>query len=124
MGQTHTDTHIRMAKPKGGEDVLSLLDSLGESAPPETISTLIQDPATTENETELLGFLDNLAKQPARSQTPRATSVGVPRAGRDSTKTTPAKNSTETVVGKSSGGENAEVPVPSVKVESPISESG
>jgi Family of unknown function (DUF5427) len=124
MGQTDADTHRRMAKPKGGEDVLSLLDSLGESAPPETTSTLTQDPATTENETELLGFLDNLAKQPARAQTPRPTSVGVPRTGRDSTKTSPAKKSTEKVVEKSGDSENAEVPVPSVKIESPTSQSG
>jgi hypothetical protein len=114
-----------MAKPKGGEDVLSLLDSLGESASPESASTLTQDPATTENETELLGFLDNLAKQPARTQTPRPTSVGVPRTGRDSTKTSPAKKPTEKVVERSGGSENAEVPVvPSVKVESPTAESG
>lgn len=125
MGRTDADTHQRMAKPKGDEDVLSLLDSLGESAPPETTSNLIQDPATTENETELLGFLDNLAKQPAQAQTPRPTLVGVPRTGRDSTKASPAKKSTEKVVEKSGGGENTGLPVvPSVKVESPTSESG
>lgn len=71
-----TDCHtIRttMAKPKpGSEDVLSLLDSLGDTAAPADTP---QDPSQSENEKELLGFLDDLVKQPSRSQTPRPTAA-------------------------------------------------
>ena len=107
-----------MAKPKGGDDVLSLLDSLGESAP-ETTSTPVQDPASTENERELLGFLDDLAKQTSRSQTPRP--AGATRPSRDSTKTSPVatKKPAEKFVEKPVTAE-----VPSVKVDSPTAESG
>src|SRR5208282_2881260 len=76
-----------MAIPQGDEDVLSLLDSLAESAP-ETISTPVQDdPASTEDEKEVLGFLDDLAKQNPRSQTPRA--PGATRSSRDSARNIP-----------------------------------
>jgi hypothetical protein len=68
------------AKANDGEDVLSLLDSLGDSAqPPPTTAAPTDDRTSTENEKELLGFLDDLAK-PSRSQTPRPT---VPRTSRD-----------------------------------------
>ena len=61
-----------MGEPKDEADVLSLLDSLGdpEVAPPSS-TNVPEDPTSTENEKELLGFLDDLAKQPARSTTPR-----------------------------------------------------
>ena len=107
-----------MARPKGGEDVLSLLDSLGESVP-ETTSTPVQDPASTENEKELLGFLDDLAKQTPRSQTPRA--PGATRSSRDS-----ARNLSVTT--KKPGDKPVEklnmAEVSGVKVDSPTSESG
>src|SRR5579859_5259559 len=67
-------------KPNDGEDVLSLLDSLGDSAQPPTTAAPTNDRTSTENEKELLGFLDDLAK-PSRSQTPRPrTSRDTPRA--------------------------------------------
>jgi hypothetical protein len=73
---------------KGEEDVLSLLDSLGDSAqpPPTTTAAAAAAPAddsstsVAENEKELLGFLDDLAK-PSRSQTPRPATT---RTSRDS----------------------------------------
>jgi Family of unknown function (DUF5427) len=69
---------------KGDEDVLSLLDSLGDSAPPPTTAAAApaDDSSTSvaENEKELLGFLDDLAK-PSRSQTPRPATT---RTSRDS----------------------------------------
>lgn len=116
-----------MAKPKGSEDVLSLLDSLGDSAASETTTTTTsaQAPTSTENETELLGFLDNLAKQPSRSQTPRPASTAAAtttRTSRDSARNTPVKKSIEKVVEKPGATEKTsatEVPIPSVKVESP-----
>jgi hypothetical protein len=61
-----------MSKSKDSEDVLSLLDSLGDSAvPPPSSTDISADPTSTGSEKELLGFLDDLAKQPARSTTPR-----------------------------------------------------
>lgn len=90
-----------MSKSKDSEDVLSLLDSLGDSAvpPPSSTDTVpVTDPASTENEKELLGFLDDLAKQPARSTTPRPTTT---RTSRDSARTgNVTKKSPEKVVEK------------------------
>jgi hypothetical protein len=104
-----------MAVPTGGEDVLSLLDSLGESAP-ETTSTPVQDPASTENESELLGFLDNLAKQTPRAQTPRPS--GTTRLRRDSVKNT-------AIASKKPVGKSTEKPITAeVPSDSPSSESG
>lgn len=104
-----------MARPAGGEDVLSLLDSLGESAP-ETTSTPVQDPASTEKEKELLGFLDDLAKQTPRSQTPRAAG-----ASRDSARIFPiaTKKPVDKPVEKPITAD-----VPSVKADSPTLEAG
>src|SRR5579871_917790 len=74
-----------MSKSKDSEDVLSLLDSLGDTAaPPPSTTEIPNDPTSTENEKELLGFLDDLAKQPAQSTTPRPTGT---RASRDSART-------------------------------------
>ena len=78
---------------KGEEDVLSLLDSLGDSAqPPTTAAAPTEDGGTSaENEKELLGFLDDLAK-PSRSQTPRPATT---RTSRDSARapvSTPKKS--------------------------------
>jgi hypothetical protein len=70
-----------------GDDVLSLLDSLGDSAQPPTTAAPTDDRTSTENEKELLGFLDDLAK-PSRSQTPRPTTT---RTSRDSARA-PAPN--------------------------------
>lgn len=114
--------HAPMSKVKDSEDVLSLLDSLGESAPPETTSTTVgQDPtANNENEKELLGFLDDLVKQPSRSQTPRPAATGTPsRTSRDLARNASAavKRSPEKVIEKSvSAGETTAAP--SVRVES------
>ena len=114
-----------MSKTKDSEDVLSLLDSLGTSVPPQTASaSAVQDPTSNENEKELLGFLDDLAKQPSRSQTPRP--AGTPsRTSRDS-----ARNASAAV--KKIPGKVVEKPVspaeaappPSVKVESADSGGG
>jgi Family of unknown function (DUF5427) len=80
-----------MAKPKKPtEDVLSLLDSLGDAAAP--IDTP-QDPSQSENEKELFGFLDDLVKQPSRSQTPRP-AAAPPRTSRELA-TTPVKKTPE-----------------------------
>jgi len=80
-----------MSKAKDSEDVLSLLDSLGESAPPETTSaSVVQDQTSNENEKELLGFLDDLVKQPSRSQTPRPVAGTPSRTSRDSARNAPA----------------------------------
>jgi hypothetical protein len=115
-----------MSKAKGSEDVLSLLDSLGESAPPETTSTsVVQDPTSNENEKELLGFLDDLVKQPSRSQTPRP--AGTPsRTSRDLARNAPAvpKKSPEKVVEKPVSAAETAAPVPSVMVESPDAGGG
>jgi len=77
-----------MANPPGTkEDVLSLLDSLGDTPVPvestdtETVQIDAEHPTSSENEKELLGFLDDLVKQPSRSQTPRP--AGGPRPNRD-----------------------------------------
>ena len=109
-----------MSKAKDSEDVLSLLDSLGESAPPEaTSASVVQDPTSNENEKELLGFLDDLVKQPSRSQTPRP--AGTPsRTSRDLARNAPAvaKKSPEKVVEKPVSAPETAAPVPSVKVES------
>lgn len=81
-----------MAKPKrGDEDVLSLLDSLGDTA---TTDTRPQDTAQSQNEKELFGFLDDLVKQPSRTQTPRP---AAPRSGRESA-TSPLKKTPEKAV--------------------------
>jgi hypothetical protein len=111
-----------MAKPrKSDEDVLSLLDSLGDAAdaPP---SSAPPDTTSSENEKELLGFLDDLVKQPSRSQTPRpaAGAAGAAGAGagagalrtshESATATTPVKKTPE----KATMDE-----APAVKVESP-----
>src|SRR5579859_5179302 len=83
-----------MTTPNNSEDVLSLLDSLGDSpAPPSTTTTDPTHDTAPENEKELLGFLDDLAKRPSRSQTPRPAQA---RTNRDSTRkeavvTTPKK---------------------------------
>ena len=116
--------HAPMSKAKDSEDVLSLLDSLGESAPPETISTTVgQEPTSNnENEKELLGFLDDLVKQPSRSQTPRPAATGTPsRTSRDLTRNASAavKRSPEKVIEKPvSAAEMTTAAVPSVRVES------
>ena len=106
-----------MSKTEDSEDVLSLLDSLGTSAPPETASTaVVQDPTSNENEKELLGFLDDLAKQPSRTQTPRP--AGTPQHSRDLARNAPAvtKKSPEKIVERPvSTAETAAAP--SVKVE-------
>lgn len=79
-----------MAKSKDSQDVLSLLDSLGDAAPPDHPES-IEASASAENEKELLGFLDDLAKQPSRTQTPRsATTTGDARTSRDPVKNVPA----------------------------------
>lgn len=85
-----------MSNPKDSEDVLSLLDALGDAAPPPATETAHDAP--NENEKELLGFLDDLAKQPSRSQTPRPAAT---RSSRESARSinAPAKKS-ETVVEK------------------------
>jgi hypothetical protein len=75
-----------MAKSKDGDDVLSLLDSLGDAAPPPTQAGPISNVASTENEQEVLSFLDDLAKQPARAQTPRPAATESPPNSRDSVK--------------------------------------
>src|SRR5271163_1067997 len=81
----------RMAKPKKpSEDVLSLLDSLGDTPPPTDTP---QDPSQSENEKELLGFLDDLVKQPSRSQTPRPAAAPA-RTSREQA-TTPVKKTPE-----------------------------
>ena len=105
-----------MAGAPGGEDVLSLLDSLGESAP-ETTSTPVQDPASTENESELLGFLDNLAKQPPpRAQTPRPS--GATHLRRDSVKNI-------AIASKKPVGKSTEKPITAeAPGDSPVSEFG
>ena len=109
-----------MAIPQGDEDVLSLLDSLAESAP-ETISTPVQDdPASTEDEKEVLGFLDDLAKQNPRSQTPRA--PGATRSSRDSARNIPV--TTKKPVEKPMEKPTAEVSSVKVDDDSPTSESG
>jgi len=96
-----------MAKPtKDSEDVLSLLDSLGDAAATDPPSSATAPQA--ENEKELLGFLDDLVKQPSRSQTPRAAAGTAPRTSRESAAaTTPAKKTPE------------KPEEPAVKVESP-----
>jgi len=98
-----------MSNPKDSEDVLSLLDSLGDSAPPPTTDATHDAP--NENEKELLGFLDDLAKQPSRSQTPRPAGT---RSSRESARSlnTPSKKSPEKVVERPSN------PAPNVAVES------
>jgi hypothetical protein len=75
-----TGLNMSNVKTNDGEDVLSLLDSLGDSAQPPTTAAPTDDRTSTENEKELLGFLDDLAK-PSRSQTPRPTAT---RTSRDS----------------------------------------
>jgi hypothetical protein len=115
-----------MSKAKGSEDVLSLLDSLGDSAPPETTSTsVVQDPTSNENEKELLGFLDDLVKQPSRSQTPRP--AGTPsRTSRDLARNAPGvpKKTPEKVVEKPISAAETAAPVQSVQVESPDAGGG
>jgi hypothetical protein len=109
-----------MSKAKDSEDVLSLLDSLGESAAPETTSaSVVQDPTSNENEKELFGFLDDLVKQPSRSQTPRP--AGTPaRSSRDLARNAPSavKKSPEKAVEKPVSAPETTAPVPSVKGES------
>ena len=108
-----------MSKPKGGEDVLSLLDSLGDSAAPATAPPTNEQPASTENEKELLGFLDDLAKQPPRSQTPKAS-----RSSRDSTRNVggATKKSLEKAAEKPAAGSAVEIPA--VTVKEPAESSG
>jgi hypothetical protein len=105
-----------MANPKDSEDVLSLLDSLGDSARPPTAIPPTDDPASTENEKELLGFLDDLAKQPSRSQTPRPAPT---RTSRDSARSlnAPAKKSSEKPP------TTADPIVPTLKVETQTTEA-
>src|SRR5436190_7792145 len=101
-----------MAEPKGDEDVLSLLDSLAGSAP-EKSPTPVYNPASTESEKELLGFLDNLAKQPS---TPRpASRAAVTHSTRDPASNSPtlAKNQTESSMGKPISVPTAEAPAES-----------
>jgi hypothetical protein len=101
-----------MAKPKKpGEDLLSLLDSLGDTAAP--IDTP-QDPTHSENEKELLGFLDDLVKQPSPSPTPRPAAAPV-RTSRELA-STPVKKTPERPAA-------VEVPVVSVE-ESPSKGDG
>lgn len=109
-----------MANPKDSEDVLSLLDSLGDTERPPTAIPATDDPASTENEKELLGFLDDLAKQPSRSQTPRPAPT---RTSRDSARSlnAPAKKSTEKLVEKPAT--TADVSVPKLKIETAAGES-
>jgi hypothetical protein len=109
-----------MANPKDSEDVLSLLDSLGDSDRAPTAIPATDDPASTENEKELLGFLDDLAKQPSRSQTPRPAPT---RSSRDSARSlnAPAKKSTEKSVEKPIT--TADVSMPRVKVEESTTEA-
>ena len=97
-----------MAKPKkDSEDVLSLLDSLGDAAATDPPSSTTAPQA--ENEKELLGFLDDLVKQPSRSQTPRPAAGTAPRTSRESAAaTTPVQKIPE------------KVEVSGVKVESPM----
>lgn len=81
-----------MAKAKKpSEDVLSLLDSLGDTAAPTDTP---QDPSQSENEKELLGFLDDLVKQPSRSQTPRPAAAPAARTSRELA-STPVKKTPE-----------------------------
>jgi Family of unknown function (DUF5427) len=77
-----------MSTAQSKEDVFSLLDSLGDApegtAPPAPEPGNVATTDTANNEKELLGFLDDLAKQPSRSQTPRSTAAtGAPRSSRD-----------------------------------------
>jgi Family of unknown function (DUF5427) len=113
-----------MSKPKESEDVLSLLDSLGDTVgttTPPASAPSIEDPTSTDNEKELLGFLDDLAKQSSRSQTPRpaSTVAGGPRPSRDSSRSA-TKKSTEKAI------ENAppETSVPPQQSQSPESGGG
>src|SRR5271155_1337967 len=121
-----------MANPPGTkEDVLSLLDSLGETPVPvestdtETVQIDAQHPTSNEDEKELLGFLDDLVKQPSRSQTPRP--AGTPsRTSRDLAKNAHAvpKTSPEKVVEKPVSAAETAAPVPSFQVESPDAGGG
>jgi len=97
----HRHQQAMAKKTKDSDDVLSLLDSLGEAVPPpQTTSVSVEDPALPENEREVLSFLDDLAKQPPRAQTPRpaaaaeggAASRDVPR----KVPTSPRKSADET----------------------------
>ena len=108
-----------MANAKGGEDVLFLLDSLAGSAP-ETTATPVHDPAPTENENELLGFLDDLAKQPSRHLAPRpASTAATSHSSRDPVSSTHAltKSQMEKPV-------STPAPVLGVKVEGPPEDGG
>src|SRR5208282_515097 len=83
-----------MSNPPGTkEDVLSLLDSLGETPVPESAPDNVQidQPPASENEKELLGFLDDLAKETSRSQTPRPAQ----RTSRDAPRNLPPKKLVE-----------------------------
>ena len=99
-----------MSNSKESEDVLSLLDSLGDSAPPTTAPPTGDEPASAENEKELLGFLDDLAKQPSRSQTPKPS--GSARVSRESAQNIhgAAKKAPEKMVEKSAAGPAVESP--------------
>jgi Family of unknown function (DUF5427) len=109
-----------MANPKDSEDVLSLLDSLGDSARPPTEIPPTDDPASPENEKELLGFLDDLAKQPSRSQTPRPAPT---RTSRDSARSlnAPGKKSSEKAAEKAPT--TTDPTAPSVKAETQTTEA-
>lgn len=107
-----------MPNPKDSEDVLSLLESLGDSAPPPTADPTHDAP--NENEKELLGFLDDLAKQPSRSQTPRPAGTRSSRESARSPNTT-SKKSPEKVVERPSVMQS---PAASVPVESAESGGG
>lgn len=99
-----------MSNSKESEDVLSLLDSLGDSVPPTAVPPTGEEPASAENEKELLGFLDDLAKQPSRSQTPKPS--GGARVSREPAQNIhgTAKKSPEKIVEKSAAGPPVESP--------------